>query len=77
MLDPNQAADKVVSALHRTPMLLVLVLLNLAGLFMIAYLINASAQLRFKERAELVSALRECMQATRPRINDEITHEAN
>jgi formate/nitrite transporter FocA (FNT family) len=77
MLDPNKAADKVVSALQGTPMLLVLVLLNLAGLFMIAYLINASAQLRFKERAELVAALRECMQRTNPRINDEITHEAN
>jgi formate/nitrite transporter FocA (FNT family) len=77
MLDPNKAADKVVSALQGTPMLLVLVLLNLAGLFMIAYLINASANLRFKERAELVSALRECMQTTRPRISDEAAHEGN
>jgi formate/nitrite transporter FocA (FNT family) len=77
VIDPTKVANKIVSSLHETPMLLVLVLLNLAGLFMIAYLINASANLRFKERAELVSALRECMQTTRPRISDEATHEGN
>jgi hypothetical protein len=76
MIDPNKAADKVVSALHGTPMLLVLVLLNLAGLFMIAYLINASANLRFKERGELVASLRECMQRTSPKINDQASQEA-
>jgi hypothetical protein len=77
MIDPNRAADKVVSALHGAPMLLVLVLLNLGGLIMVAYLINASAQLRFKERGELVSALRECMQANKAGINNEAIHEAN
>jgi formate/nitrite transporter FocA (FNT family) len=60
MIDPMPTADKAISALKGTPMLLVLVLLNLGGLLMVSYLITASAQLRFKERAELMAVLREC-----------------
>lgn len=60
MIDPTPAAEKAIAALKGTPMLLVLVLLNLGGLLMVSYLITASAQLRFKERAELMEALREC-----------------
>lgn len=60
MLDPRPSFDKTVAALSGTPMLLVLVLLNLSGLVVVALLIYFSAQLRFKERAELVTALREC-----------------
>lgn len=65
MIDPTKAAEKTIGVLSGTPMLLVLVLLNLGGLVMVSYLINASAQLRFKERAELVTALRECTQVRR------------
>jgi hypothetical protein len=62
MLDPFPTADKAIKALAGTPMLLVLVLLNLSGLLMVSYLITASAQLRFQERSELMAALRECTQ---------------
>lgn len=57
---PIQTANKAITALSGTPMLLVLVLLNMSGLAMFGYLISTSAQLRFKERAEMVAALREC-----------------
>lgn len=63
MIDPSKAAEKAISALGRTPTLLVLVLLNLGGLAMVTYLINASAELRFRERSELVKLLRECRQS--------------
>lgn len=51
-------------------MLLVLVLLNLCGLVTVAFLIYFSAQLRFRERAELVAALRACVlaQVERPAL---------
>jgi hypothetical protein len=65
MIDPTKAAERTITALSGTPMLLVLVLLNLGGLVMITYLIHTSAQLRFRERAELVTALRECTQVRR------------
>lgn len=70
MLNPLPSYDKTVAALSGTPMLLVLVLLNLCGLVTVAFLIYFSAQLRFRERAELVAALRACVlaQVERPAL---------
>ena len=59
---PTQTANKAIAALSGTPMLLVLVLLNVSMLVLIAFLLTASAKHRFAERAELVSALRQCIQ---------------
>jgi hypothetical protein len=69
VIDPDKSLEKVVGALQGFPMLLVLVLLNLTGLALVGYLINSSAQLRFKERAELVEALRECAKLRADKIN--------
>lgn len=69
MIDPDKSVEKVVGALQGFPMLLVLVLVNISGLALVGYLINASAQLRFKERAELVEALRQCAKVRAEKIN--------
>jgi hypothetical protein len=69
VIDPDKSVEKVVGALQGFPMLLVLVLVNIAGFGVVAYLVNASAQLRFKERAELVEALKECSKARADRTS--------
>jgi preprotein translocase subunit YajC len=61
MFDPVPVADKIALALKGTPMLLVMLVMNMAVLAMVTYLTVQSAQLRFQERAELVKALQECL----------------
>ena len=57
----QDAGNTVAKALHGTPMLLVLVLLNGAVLGMVAYLTIKAADIRQTERAELVKLLDQCM----------------
>jgi di/tricarboxylate transporter len=54
-------ADKVVLALKGAPMLLAMLIVNLAVLAMVTYLTVQAAQLRASERSELVQALRTCL----------------
>jgi preprotein translocase subunit YajC len=61
MFDPIPVADKIALALKGTPMLLVMLVMNMAVLAMVTYLTIQSAQLRFQERAELVKALQQCL----------------
>jgi hypothetical protein len=71
MSDPNvpppsngtgwtQPVNKAINALHGTPMLLVLAVLNFMMFGMITYLIIKSAEYRFHERTELVKLLGAC-----------------
>jgi preprotein translocase subunit YajC len=66
MFDPIPVADRIAIALKGTPMLLVMLIMNIAVLAMVTYLTIQSAQLRFQERAELVKALQECLTRCRP-----------
>jgi preprotein translocase subunit YajC len=66
MFDPVPVADKIALALKGTPMLLVMLVMNIAVLAMVTYLTVQSAQLRFQERAELVKALQECLTRCKP-----------
>jgi hypothetical protein len=66
VFDPTPVADKIALALKGTPMLLVMLVMNIAVLAMVTYLTIQSAQLRFAERAELVKALQECLTRCRP-----------
>jgi preprotein translocase subunit YajC len=66
VFDPTPVADKIALALKGTPMLLVMLVMNIAVLAMVTYLTIESAQLRFRERAELVKALQECLTRCRP-----------
>jgi hypothetical protein len=61
MIDPMPVADKIAIALKGTPMLLTMLLINLAVLGMVTYLTVQAAALRFQERAELVKALQQCV----------------
>jgi hypothetical protein len=54
-------AEKVVLALRGAPMLLTLLVINLAVLAMVTYLTVQAAEIRRSERAELIGALRECL----------------
>jgi hypothetical protein len=51
----------IVRALHGTPMLLVLVLLNLLTLGMVTYLTTVAANYRSKERTEIITLLANCI----------------
>jgi hypothetical protein len=55
-------ADKVVLALKGAPMLLTMLIINMAVLAMVTYLTVEAAKLRFSERSELVKALKSCME---------------
>jgi hypothetical protein len=59
--DGEKALSKVVSALHGTPMLLVLVVLNLVILGMATYLIKARSSAMQAERTELITSLNKCI----------------
>jgi hypothetical protein len=65
-MNPLQSTERVILALKGTPMLLTLLLINLAVLAMLTYLTVAAATMRSAERADLVSALRACIQRCEP-----------
>ena len=71
MFDPMPVADRIAIALKGTPMLLTMLLINLAVLAMVTYLTVQSATLRFQERAELVKALQECLARCQPMTKEE------
>ena len=52
---------RTINALSGTPMLLVLAILNVMMFAMVTYLVIKSAEYRFKERAEIIEMLTECM----------------
>jgi hypothetical protein len=58
-------ADKVVLALKGAPMLLTMLIVNLAVLSMVTYLTVQAAELRSNERGELVQALKDCIEVKR------------
>jgi hypothetical protein len=66
MFDPIPVADKIAIALKGTPMLLTMLIINLAVLAMVTYLTVQAAALRTQERSELVKALQECLTRCRP-----------
>jgi hypothetical protein len=66
-INPLPTAERVILALKGAPMLMTLLIVNLAGLAVVTYLIVASAQFRFAERAAIVDALRECVRNSHPR----------
>jgi hypothetical protein len=57
----------IVRALHGTPMLLVLTLVNLITLGMVTYLTTVAAEYRSKERTEILQVLTECLQEIKKR----------
>jgi hypothetical protein len=59
-------ADKIVLALRGAPMLLTLLLINLAVLGMVTYLTVEASKVRASERAELIGALRSCLVQCKP-----------
>jgi preprotein translocase subunit YajC len=61
VLDPIPVADKIAVALKGTPMLLTMLIINLAVLGMVTYLTVQAAALRMQERSELVKALQDCV----------------
>jgi hypothetical protein len=61
-LIPVPVADKVVLALKGTPMLLAMMVTNLAVFAMVTYLTMQAAELRQNERGELIKALKECLE---------------
>lgn len=60
--DGTEQASKVIDTLRGVPMLLSLIILNLATLGMVTYLLVTSWESRAKERSELVAALRTCVE---------------
>jgi hypothetical protein len=57
----TSTTEKVVLALQGTPMLMTLLVINLAVLGMVTYLVVTAAQMRQVERSELVQALTKCI----------------
>lgn len=57
----DKPVEETVKALAGTPMLLVLVVMNVMVLGMVTYLTMKSSELRAKERTELVQMLDACM----------------
>jgi hypothetical protein len=53
--------DKIILAIHGAPMLLALLVINLAVLAMVTFLTVEAAKIRKAERAELVTALQTCL----------------
>ena len=68
--------SKIIGTLSGTPMLLVLTLLNVMMFGMITYLIVQSAQYRFKERADIIQLLTECMEKYKS-SSDALRRDAN
>jgi hypothetical protein len=60
------ATEKIILALKGTPVLLALVIINLSVFFMVGYLAVAASNIRATERADLVNALRGCIQRCEP-----------
>jgi hypothetical protein len=60
------STEKIILALKGTPVLLALVIINLAVLFMVGYLVAAASSIRAAERADLVNALRACISRCEP-----------
>jgi len=54
--------EKVLLTLRGAPMLMVLTVISLANLGMITYLASTLATIRSAERAELIGALRTCIE---------------
>jgi len=67
--DPTPVAEKVVLALRGAPMLLSMLIVNLATLGMVTYLTVVAAEIRKSERAELIATLRGCIGQCLPRSN--------
>lgn len=57
----TEQASKIVDTLRGVPMLLSLIIVNLATLGMVTYLLTTSWESRALERSELVAALRNCV----------------
>lgn len=66
----KDVANKAVTALQGTPMLLVLTLINVGVLAMLTYLLVVSSNLRSRERTELIALLKECVQQTHDKHTD-------
>jgi hypothetical protein len=58
----TNVASKAISALSGTPVLLVLVLLNVGMFAMMTYLIIKSAEYRYAERQEMIKMLTNCIE---------------
>lgn len=66
MGDSLKLVDKITDSLKGSPILLVLVLVNLTVLALVGYLVDKSAEYRFKERAEILALLRDCSHLSAP-----------
>jgi hypothetical protein len=61
---PSEVATKIATAFRGMPALLALLLINTLFMGMVVWALWISADLRFKERAEMMRVIERCMNAS-------------
>lgn len=62
---PAELASKIAQTFRGTPALLTIILINTLFMVMIVWAIWTSAEMRFKERSELLRMVDRCMQSSK------------